>query len=225
MKRILIAACSAMTILACNSGTDTPESGTAAAHTGGNESHSAQPDTLGKVSTAVTPDAVQSDSMMGLMHRNMNQMKEMASIGHPDHDFAALMKVHHMGAVQMARLLLAQGTDAELKRMAQKMISDQQKELTELDAFLTGKQPQGSRNEAFHKAALGNMQHNHHTPDTTGSIDGQFVQLMIPHHQDGINMARTYLENGATDPKMKAIAQNIIREQEKEIAQLKAWRK
>lgn len=51
----------------------------------------------------------------------------------------------------------------------------------------------------------------------TGDPDRDFAIMMIPHHQGAIDMAVAELQYG-TDPQLKRLAQEIIIEQQQEIA-------
>ena len=58
----------------------------------------------------------------------------------------------------------------------------------------------------------------------TGDPDVDFRTSMIPHHQGAIDMAKVTLEF-AKDPETKKMAQAIITDQEREIAEMQAWLK
>ncbi len=58
----------------------------------------------------------------------------------------------------------------------------------------------------------------------TGNADHDFLTMMIPHHQAAVQMAKAELQYGK-DPKVRALAQQIISAQDKEIAQMSSWLK
>jgi uncharacterized protein (DUF305 family) len=58
--------------------------------------------------------------------------------------------------------------------------------------------------------------------DFSGKPDVDFVRQMIPHHQGAIDMAKVELAHGK-DKKIRAMAQQIIKDQEREISEMQAW--
>ena len=58
----------------------------------------------------------------------------------------------------------------------------------------------------------------------SGNSDIDFVNLMLPHHQAAIDMARTQLMYGK-DPQMRRLAQEIITDQQSEIELMQLWLK
>jgi uncharacterized protein (DUF305 family) len=76
-------------------------------------------------------------SIMNSMHDMTNQMHSMETTGNVDEDFAMMMKIHHQGAIDMAKAELESGSDEELKKMAQKIITDQTREIEELQSWIS----------------------------------------------------------------------------------------
>jgi uncharacterized protein (DUF305 family) len=218
MKKLFIIGClSATALLSCNNNEETGSTTNAdSANHSTEATHSATDTMAGNTTTAG------SASMMDIMNKNMQDMKAMQSTGNPDNDFAAMMKTHHMGALEMAQLEVAQGTDPELKKMAQKMIDEQQKEIAELNTFLSGHDAHGGGN-AFYKEVMSQMNNMKMDMNHAGSIDMQFAQMMIPHHQGAIDMSKAYIKAGAHEEKLKSMANKLIADQQKEINDLKTW--
>ena len=51
----------------------------------------------------------------------------------------------------------------------------------------------------------------------------EFIEGMIPHHQEAVNTSREVLVRGGSTPEIKKLAEEIIAAQEKEIALMKGW--
>jgi uncharacterized protein (DUF305 family) len=58
----------------------------------------------------------------------------------------------------------------------------------------------------------------------TNDADADFVRAMIPHHQGAIDMAKVALQHAKND-QIRKLAGDVIREQEREIAEMQAWLK
>lgn len=89
-----------------------------------------------------------------------------------------------------------------------------------------GAAPASSKDSAAttaYKAANEKMHKGMEIP-FSGDADVDFVRGMIPHHQGAIDMAKVVLAHGK-DPALKTLANNIIAEQEKEIAMMREWLK
>ena len=217
-KALFLALLSSAILLACNNdSTNSTAHSDSASHSTTTENSANN--TQSQNNTANTAGSM---SMMDMMNKNMQDMKAVQSTGNPDNDFAALMKVHHMGALEMAQAEIANGTNAELKAMAQKMVDEQQREIAELNTFLSGHEAHGG-GDAFYKEAMAQMNSMKMDMDHSGSFDKQYAQMMIPHHQGAIDMSRAYLKSGAHEEKLKTMANKLIKDQQAEIQQLKGW--
>lgn len=66
------------------------------------------------------------------MHHEMN----IDWSGDPDRDFVCAMIPHHKGAIEMARVAIEHCSDPELKKLAEKIIADQENEIADMRAWL-----------------------------------------------------------------------------------------
>jgi uncharacterized protein (DUF305 family) len=82
--------------------------------------------------------AAASPAVQAYMQANQAMMQAMmtALSGDADRDFATQMIAHHQGAIDMARVELQYGTDAQLRKLAENVIATQQKEIEEMAAWL-----------------------------------------------------------------------------------------
>ncbi len=70
---------------------------------------------------------------MQAMHAAMGSAKPS---GNNDEDFVNVMLPHHEAAVEMAKAELLHGNDAEMRRLAQEIITDQESEIQLMTLWL-----------------------------------------------------------------------------------------
>ena len=73
------------------------------------------------------------------MKMMMAKTRAMTMSGNTDKDFVMMMIPHHESAVTMAEDEISHGKHYELKKMAQKIIADQNKEIKDFNAWLASK--------------------------------------------------------------------------------------
>jgi len=174
--------------------------------------------------------AVASGSLTGAMTKMMQGMHDFKANGNTDHDFAHMMMAHHQGAVEMSEVLLREGQDATIKAMAQKILDDQKKEISalqaaaqRLDAAPKNYEP-NSASDKYQQRMTASMQAMMQPVAPTGNIDQDYVRMMIPHHQSAVEMAQAVVDLGK-DAEVKKMAQGMVTAQKKEIEQFQAWLK
>ena len=164
-------------------------------------------------------------SMAGIMDRMMSDMHAMKPTGNPDKDFAIMMIAHHQGAIDMAKLELAQGKDPEIRKMAESIAAAQGQEIAAMKKLEATLPPGDSTVDHMNDPLMQSMQvampHNDRD-GATGSMDKDFVQAMIPHHEGAVAMAKVQLERGR-NAELKRMAQQMIDDQTREIAQFRQW--
>lgn len=84
--------------------------------------------------------------------------------------------------------------------------------------------PPGGMNhgsQQMHESMMSGMQ-KMQGMQPTGDTDKDFAMMMRMHHQQAVDMAKVEVQHGKS-PELKAMAQKMIKDQQKEIEQLDAW--
>lgn len=163
------------------------------------------------------------ESAMATMMKGMMQ----PMTGKADLDFVIGMIPHHQGAVDMAKVALQYGKDAEIKKLAEGVVSSQEGEITFMHNWLSKADqaalPVSPEATKANEAAMATMMKNMNM-QMTGNADVDFVKGMIPHHQGAIDMTKVALQY-VKDPALLKLANDIITAQEGEIKFMNDWLK
>ena len=81
-------------------------------------------------------NGVQWNELMASMNNMHIAMESIKPSGDVDVDFVSLMLPHHQAALDMARTQLIYGTDPQMRRTAQEIITDQQSEIELMQIWL-----------------------------------------------------------------------------------------
>ena len=154
----------------------------------------------------------------------MDSINVIPTPGDPDHHFAMMMILHHEGAINMANVVLKEGSDAIIRKMSNLIVQKQTMEIAELRAFL-GSHLTGAVNLEFNmkmEMIMDAMDRNTGLQPVIDNIDHDFATLMISHHQSAMEMADLIIQYGH-DPYMMNLAREIRDDMEIEIAQFQVW--
>jgi uncharacterized protein (DUF305 family) len=136
--------------------------------------------------------------------------------------FVDAMVPHHEMAIDMAKIAKERGEHPEIKQLADDIVSSQQGEVARMNLIRDDlsdlkKTPLGL------PAHLAGMDMKSTTLRTAKPFDREFIDMMIPHHQGAIRMARVEETKGKS-PALKMIAADMIEAQSKEIREMNDWR-
>ena len=186
--------------------------------------------TRNTTAAAPSPTAV---PMSGMSNMNggmggMNMQSSPNAASQPfDLQFIDTMIAHHQSALDMARPATTKAQPHELRQFAGKIFEDQQREIAELrrlrEQRFAGRPEAVNMDMAGMIGSMQNMDMNNLNTLTGNEFDLTFLDMMTPHHAGATAMGREALQL-AELPEVKRIAQNIIRKQEKEIAQMNKWK-
>ncbi len=177
------------------------------------------------------------ESGSGMKDMNHGDMKGMGGSGmasgmvmengeYSDEAFLDAMVPHHQGAVEMAEVAQNNAEHEEIERLARNIIAAQRTEIEEMRSI---KQEEFGTSDVPMQMSEKDMENMGMTPDPgmladERPFDRAFIDAMIPHHQSAIEMARVASEQ-SDNPDIQTLAEDIITAQEREIGQMKSWRK
>jgi uncharacterized protein (DUF305 family) len=144
-----------------------------------------------------------------------------------DGAFMVEMTAHHQSAIEMAEIAEGRAEHTEVRRLAGNIITTQSDEIDQLEAIHQGlfaepvaEGDHGTLGLEPHEAG---MEMDESELETAKPFDRAFIDMMVPHHQGAIRMARIQLDQGQ-NPQLHDLAQAIIDAQSREIEEMNAWR-
>lgn len=148
-----------------------------------------------------------------------------------EQQFIDMMVPHHEGAVAMAQVAQARAERPEIRQMADAIISAQDREIQQMKgwrkAWYGSDQTPALASMPMlpeMRTNMGNMAEDVKKLQTASPFDRAFIDAMIPHHEAAIEAARI-AQQRATRSEIKQLAGDIVAAQEREIAQMRDWRK
>jgi uncharacterized protein (DUF305 family) len=136
------------------------------------------------------------------------------------------MTAHHEGAIEMARIAKRRAEHPEVRRLAGDIISAQKGEISVMKTIrrdMRGMDEHGNAHMGMNDSEMG-MDMEPATLNRATPFDRTFIDMMVPHHQGAIAMAKELLKKGEQRA-LRKMANNIIAAQSKEITQMRGWRK
>ncbi len=142
-----------------------------------------------------------------------------------DRAFTADMVPHHTSAVEMAEIAKQRSKRPEIQGLADDIIRTQKEEIDQMDGIDARLKDAGAPKGKLGVArGMMGMSMDTGSLKTAEPFDRAFIDMMIPHHQGAIRMARVELDRGA-DGDAKKLAKAIIAAQTREIGEMNGWRK
>ncbi len=172
--------------------------------------------------TSASPAMAMNSDMPGMMKSSPN------AAGAPyDLQFIDTMTEHHQSAIDMAKMAEMNAQRAEVKSLARGIVAAQQKEISRMkswrDQWYAGKPPAMNMEMSGMMDAMNGMDMTKMKAASGNAFDLMFIDMMTPHHQGAVMMAKEALVKSG-HPEIKLLAQQIIEAQEKEIAQMNKWK-
>lgn len=167
-------------------------------------------------------------SMVAVGYWGGRQAAQFPSNDSAEAGFARDMAAHHAQAVNLAQLEYDRTNDPEVRQMTLDILLTQQAQIGQMRGWLSvWGLPAASANPSMLWMGMltSSSMPGMATPQDINRLrqiqgleaDGLFLQLMIPHHRGGVEMANAILERTQL-PEVRALAQSIVDSQMSEIA-------
>ena len=143
-----------------------------------------------------------------------------------DAAFITDMTAHHQGAIEMAEIAQTRAEHPQIRTLANDIISTQKAEISVMRRIgddIHAMTMHSGGHMGMSRSQMG-MDMNMPLLRRANPFDRAFIDMMVPHHQGAIAMAKRLLAKGE-QPALQKMAKDIIAAQSKEIAQMRAWRK
>lgn len=140
--------------------------------------------------------------------------------------FIDTMIAHHQGAVDMAQLANTRTQRDEMKKLAQTIIDEQRREITDMQSWRTKwfgeAKPALNIDFPGMKTGMAGMDTVKLAGLKGNEFDVEFIKQMIPHHEGAIEMAKA-LKTDDIYAQLGILADSIIKSQSAEIEQMRGW--
>lgn len=157
-----------------------------------------------------------------------------ATVTKTDGAFARQMQMHHSKAIEMAKVAVEEAEHKAIRTTARNIVKSQKREI---DRMMKIAERLGISPSATHghtqmmedldilgvtmKQSGMNMEMDELSD--ADPFDRKFIDMMVPHHQGAIRMARAELQRGKVG-RLRKIARSIVQAQAREIRHMNNWR-
>lgn len=156
------------------------------------------------------------------------EMNAAPNTGNVNLDFVLEMIPHHEGGINMAKAIVKYGSDPEVKKIAENIITSQSAQIPIMEELKTKFEKEKPSSKADSKKYIKEYNKVKNTmfkkmEDViiTDNVDVNFLQEMIYHHEGAIGMANNILKY-TTDPELKKLAEDIVSTQSKGVEEMKS---
>jgi uncharacterized protein (DUF305 family) len=134
------------------------------------------------------------------------------------------MVPHHESAIEMAKIAQKRADRQPIAQLAEDIVAAQDREIGQMRDIKERLIVEGvKKGDLGMSEDMKGMHTDAGMLEDAKPFDREFIDMMVPHHQGAIRMARVELDKGQ-NAELKKIAQAIVDSQAKEIEEMNAFR-